>query len=224
MFIQLTTGQDSFRAAGGSMRRNVSCHSFVRIGLPHYDPVMPLFAAYTQKVPGFKETRVAQVFPATDKFGATDAGQWFVNRHEVMPGTEVMLEYRHRDPTSGFGESVEYCLLVADPTAPLWQIRIDLPFHHLSAVPSIFMEGRFHLVNKMSQLTQEAIETWSTRLGLDKDTPLTDMLDPFYKEEDQVFRYIKLEGALKKDVLVTNVVDGKTRIRIKRKRNIKTSS
>lgn len=223
MHVQLTTGHDSFRAQNISQTRNVTVTTFVRVKDDgEGNQVAPMWLAYQKRLPNFKRSDVIQTFPATDRFGHNDAGQWFLNRYEVLPGTEILIKYEHRNQKGVFASQTEYLLLIADQTAPLWRIRLDLPYHELSAVPTVFFDGRFILVNDPEkQLSKEAIKVWTKFLGL--DSPLQDVLDPFYLPEDQAFVYMQLEKAVKQGgaVDVKVEVDGKKRVRINRARKIK---
>lgn len=224
MWIQLSTGHDSFLAQNGSPRRNVSVKTFVRVNDDgEGNAIIPLFAAYQKRLKGFAKNSVVSVIPATDKFAVNDAGQWFVNRHEVAPGTEILIEYRHRASGGGFKENIDYLMFVADPNAPLWQLRIDLPPHFLSNVPAVFFEGRFDLVKDDSQLDSRGLARWRKHLGAENGLQVADYMDPCMEAEDQVFRYIELESEItqKAKVEVKETSDGGTRLRIKRLRRIK---
>lgn len=224
MHVQITTGKDSFRPYGSSLKRNVSVTSFVRVKDDgEGQQVVPIFVAYQKRLPNFKRTDTIQMIPATDRFGQNDAGQWFVNRHEVLPGTEILINYTHRTTQiGGFGQNEEYLLLLCDQSAPLYRIRLDLPPHELSSVPSVFFEGRFKLIsNPEVELSPEANKVWTKYLKLDGS--LQDVLDPFYLPEDQAFVYLQLEKANKEggqvDVKVS--VDGRKRVKINRTRKIR---
>jgi hypothetical protein len=198
--------------------------TFVRVGDDgEGNSIIPLFAAYQKRIKGFSKTSVISVIPATDKFAMNDAGQWFVNRHEVLPGTEILIEYRHRSPLGGFKENIDYLLLVADPNAPLWQMRIDLPPHFLSNVPAVFFEGRFDLVSDDSQLDKRGLPLWRKHLGGDRSMQVADYMDPSMLPEDQVFKYIELESRVSRSakVEIEETQGGGTRMRIKRTRRIK---
>lgn len=185
--------------------------------------IIPLFAAFQKRLKGFGKTNIVSVIPATDKFAHNDAGQWFVNRHEVLPGTEIMIEYRNRAST-GFRENIDHLLLIAEPNAPLWQLRIDLPPHFLSNVPNVFFEGRFELVRDDKQLTERALFDWRKHIGADDPAlMLADYMDPSMAGEDQVFRYIELEGAVQAAAKLEIKEDahGGSTIKIKRGRRIK---
>ena len=184
-----------------------------------------MFAAYQKKLPGFGKTSLIQTIPATSRFSENDAGQWFVNRSEVIAGTEILIEYRHRAGAGGFGDNIEYLLLVAEDNAPLWRLRLDLPPHVLSAVPEVFFEGRFLLVTEDKQLPKGATNAWMKFLGIDLEPGMqfADFLDPSLLDEDKVFHYTMLEDApiVRNSVEVIETSDGKTRMRIKRGRRIK---
>lgn len=218
MFIELWTGKDSFRAQLGSPRRNVGIQAFVRVG----DEIMPMFVPYDKKLKGFKERHIVNTVPATDRFTSNEAGVWFVNRYEVLPGTEILLEYRHKTGSGGFSEETEYLLLLCDEYAPLWRLALELPHHNLSSVPYVFGEGRFHIVNSDDQLTEEAVEVWKHKLGLGGGYHVSDVLDPNMGEE-AFWEAHELEAAPKvtKKAEVVRDTGGKTRIRIKRSRNIR---
>lgn len=232
MYLQLTTGKDSFRPQGISSRRNVSVQTFVRLSEPDEDGrlVVPLFAAFQRKRKGLGETQLVQTIPATSMFSANDAGQWFVNRHEVTPGTEILIEYRHLNPRGGFGEGREHLLIVADPNAALLRVRLELPYHALSAVPYVFFEGRFSLLKDDSELSKAAKAAWVKFMGVELDDGdgnpimLADYMDPAQSVEDQFFHLTELEAAVRQTekVIVTEDENtGKQKIRIRRLRNIK---
>lgn len=225
MWIQLSTGRDSFRAQQNSPKRNVAVATYTRVGDDgEGKQILPLFAAFQKRLSGFGKTSMVSVIPATDKFANNDAGQWFVNRHEVFPGTEILIEYRHR-ATRGFRENIDYLMLIAEPTAPLWQIRIDLPPHFLSNVPALFFEGRFELFKEDKQMPKAGLAAWRKHLGVSSDPgfQLADYMDASMQPEDRVFRYVELEAevAAKQKIEVTEGRDGKTVVKIKRGRRIK---
>lgn len=185
--------------------------------------VIPLFAAYQRKLKGFKDTSLIATIPATAAHGPNIGGGWFQNRHEVMPGTEIMLEYRRRDSTPGsFGETVEYTMLIADPHAPLYQMRLQLPHHHLSAVPYVFCTGRFDLLKSDKQLPKHSPQVWKDFLNLDADFDVSDLMDP--NQEEQFWSYDELEGRVKSTERMERIEtsDGTNRIKIRRSRRIKT--
>lgn len=229
MWVQFTTGGDSFRAQGNSSRRNVSVQTFVRLQEKNKDGrlIVPLFAAYKDKERGFVKSDLIQTIPATSSFAENDAGIWFVNRHELLPGTEVLIEYRYRT-SRGFSESVDHLLLVVDSNAPLYRLHIDLPIHHLSAVPVVYFEGRFELVKNDKQLSKAAVKAWQDFLGVeledDKRDPimLSDYMDPSQALEDQSWVYVELEKGSKPTVKIeTENEDGKSRVKIRRVRKVK---
>lgn len=225
MWCQLSTGRDSFRAQNNppAPKRNVSVSTYVRVKDDgEGNQVIPLFAAYQKRLKGFAKTSVVSVIPATTAFAGNDVGQWFVNRHEILPGTEILIEYRHRGSV-GFRENIDYLLLIADPNAPLWQLRIDLPNHPLSNVPAVFFEGRFELLTADNQLDKASVAAWRKFLGAEGDYQLADYMDASMEPEDRVFAYIELEGAVqaKAKVEVRESEDGKTSMRIRRLRKIK---
>lgn len=221
MWIEITTGKDSFRAQGASSKRNVSVTSFVRVEDDGQGRnVIPLFSAYQRKLKGFRETALTSTIPATANFAHNMAGQWFVNRHEVLPGTEILIEHRRRE-TTGFGERIEHLLIIADPHAPLWQTTLDLPPHELSAVPCVHMTGRYHIVESDTELSPEAVKVWKDHFALDSDYHVSDILDP--NQEDRFFYHTKLEDAERTTEKVeVSMVGGKRRVKIKRSRRIKT--
>ncbi len=224
MWCQLSTGRDSFRAQESSPRRNVSVSTFTRVPDDgEGQQIIPLFAAHQKKLRGFGQSNVVSIIPATDKFAENDAGQWFINRHELLPGTEVLIEYRWKKPTGGFAENIEWLLLVVDQNAPLWQLRIDLPRHFLSNVPAVFFEGRFEIIRTDDQLDAKALAAWRKHIHADDDYNLCDYLDPNMDGEDQQFRYMELEPriAVTSKMEIKEGEDGKTRLRIKRHRKIK---
>lgn len=226
MWLELTTGKDSFRQQGSSPRRNVSVQIFTRVADDGEGrKIVPMFAAYQKKLRGFQNTNLIQTIPATASYGPEIAGCWFNNRNELLSGTEILVEYRYRTAGGGFGESVEHLMLIANETAPLWQTRLDLPRHHLSAVPSIFFVGRYDIVDKDDLLTPEAIAIWRDYLSLDEDYHLSDILDPAQDEEDRVFLHTQLEARIKAASRIdrtTRSDDGKSRIKIRRSRRVKT--
>jgi hypothetical protein len=140
-----------------------------------------------------------------------------------LPGTEILLEYRRRDNTPGsFGEEVEYNMLIADPNAPLYQMRLELPPHHLSAVPYIFVIGRFDVLKSDSQLPAHSPPVWKDFLNLDEEFEVAHLMDPL--QEQQFWTYDELEGRIKQTERMERVEqkDGKNRIKIRRSRRIKT--
>lgn len=182
-----------------------------------------MFAAYQKKLPGFRETQLLAVIPATTKFTANVAGSWYRSRHEVQEGTEVLIEYRRRDASGGFGESVEYLMFIASSTAPLYQLRIDLPEHHNAAVPNLHFEGRFDIVNEDKMLSPIAVTQWKDFFGLDNDFNVSDVLDP--NQEERIWKEIMLEGRVRtatSKTLIETTDTGKRRVRIRRTRNIRT--
>ena len=224
MFIQLTTGHDNFRAQGSSPKRNVSLRAYTYVENDGEGPaIVPLFAAYQKKHKGFGQSHIVSAIPATDKFATNDCGQWFVSRYEVLPRTEILLEYRHRG-VGAFAENVEYLMLVADPSATLWQLRTDLPPHALSSVPNIFQEGRFALLEAgdISLLSKKSVPLWRKYLGLTEDNLISYVMDNNLPREDQFFRYIPLEAAVvpTERLEVTTTSKGDTKLRIKRGRRI----
>lgn len=222
MWIELTTGKDSFRAQGSSPRRNVQVQTFVRVPDDGEGRmVVPVFSAYQKKLKGFKETTLHSHIPATAAHGPAIGGEWFVNRHEVMPGTEILIEYRHRSRVTGsFGENIEYLLLIADPNAPLYSIVAELPRHHLAAVPHIFFEGRFEVIETDDQLSDTARTVWRDYLGLDDDFHVSDVLDP---NQDKLFVFRELEARIKQNSKTEIQQHGdKTRLKIRRVRNVRT--
>lgn len=224
MYIEITSGKDSFRAQGSSQRRNVNVTPYVRVKDDgEGNKVIPLFAAYQRKLKGFKERSLVQTIPATAAHGPNIGGAWFTNRDELLPGTEILLEYRHRDSTPGsFGEEVEYNMLIVDPNAPLYQMRLELPYHHLSAVPYIFTIGRFEILKSDDQLPKSAPKIWKDFLNLDEEFEVAHLMDPL--QENQFWTYDELEARIKKTERVQRVEqkDGSDRIKIRRTRRIRT--
>jgi hypothetical protein len=220
MFIELTTGKDSFRAQGGSAMRNTSVSTFVRVDDDGEGrKVVPLFSAYQKKLRGFRDTSLVATMPATSSYDPALSGTWYRNRHEVLPGTEILIEHRRRTG-QGFSERIEYLMLVADEDAPLYRIRLDLPHHHLSAVPCIFFEGRFTIVETDDQLPEHAPQIWRDYLGLEPEFDVADLLDP--NQEEKFYVALVLEAAIKrmKKSTVIEDSDGKKRIKIRRTRKI----
>ena len=222
MYVELTTGKDSFRPQGASRKRNVAVTSFVRVDdNGEGKKIIPVFEAYRKKLRGFREQNLVSQIPATAAHGPNVGGAWYVNRHEVAPNTEILLEYKHRDANSVFGEDTEYLLLVADSTAPLYQIRLDLPPHHLSAVPCLFFVGRFDVVSSDDMLGDVA--AWKDYFDLSEtEFDVSDILDP--NAPEPFFELIQLEAAAKGKTKTKTVVttDGKKRVKIQRGRRIRT--
>lgn len=223
MFIELTTGKDSFRKHGSSQKRNVSVQTYVRVRDDGEGrKVVPLFAAYQKKLEGFRDSQLTGTFPATANYEPNIAGQWFRTRYEIMPGTEILIEYRSAQ-TTGFGERIEYLMLVCDENAPLWRIRLDLPHHHLSAVPVVFFEGRFVIVNEDKQLSEYAPPIWRDFMGLEDEFDVSDLLDPNQIDE-RFFVAVQLEAGIKptKRTSIVEGKDGSKRVKIRRVRRITT--
>jgi hypothetical protein len=181
-----------------------------------------MFAAYKQRIKYFKKQDLTSVIPATEKFSANEAGKWFVNRCEVREGTEVLIEYRQRE-TRGFGERIEYMLLIAEETAPLIRMRITLPEHPLSAVPYLFYEGRMTVITSDDLLPDASQELWRNKLSLSDEYQISDILDPQQEPDDQMFRIQQLEAGVRASKKATVIVDkrGGKRVKIRRSRNIK---
>lgn len=221
MWIELTTGADRFPKQGAAARRNCNILTFVRIE----DRIVPLFLAFQNKEKGFKDTQLISVIPSTDKFqdAGIDTGTWYVNRHEVKPGTEILIEYRYRAST-GFGESIEHLMVIADPDAPLYRGRIDLPDHPMSSVPNAFFEGRFLAVSDDEQLPQRGREVWHKHFSLSDKHMVADVLDPNQPEEEQVFHLTELEAGVNRvsKAEVKTDAKGNRRTKIKRGRRIRT--
>lgn len=227
MYIELTTGNDSFRKQGSSQRRNVSVASWVRVDNSMGGrTIIPVFEAFRKKLKYFRETHLIQQIPATAHHGPGIAGSWYVNRHEFAPGTEILIEYRHRVSTPGsFEEAHEYFMLVADETAPLYQVNLDLPFHHLSAVPNVQFRGRFEIVKELKHLNPDGIPEWLGHFDIDDDDPdlLPYYLDPQQEDGEKFFSCMELESrSVAKTKVTTKIVGGKKRIKIRRRRAIRT--
>lgn len=189
--------------------------------------VIPLFTAFQKKLPGYKESRIIMTMPATEKFAINDAGQWFKNRYEVAPATELLLEYHHRDPRGGFGTETEYLLLRTNPDAALLHIRLELDFHRLSAVPFVFFEGRFDVITDSAMLANPA--AWAKHMGLEVHTGIgpADITDPCLTvgDDEPFFKITELEAAQVQASAGEVVIDskGKRKLRrIKRGRRIVT--
>jgi hypothetical protein len=199
LHIELTTGKDSFVRRGTSARRNVSVQTYVRVKQDGEGrKVVPLFAAFKNKLPGFGKSDTITSIPASDRFGTNAPGIWYVSRHEVLPGTEVLVEYTRRQNT-GFQTAVEHMLIVAHPDAPLHRVRLDLPMHELSSVPNVFFEGRFYIVTEDDQLPAEAVAAWRKHLAHeDEEYQLSDVLDACQPPEDRFFFPIVMEREQKK--------------------------
>lgn len=218
----MTTGKDSFRAQGASSKRNVSVKSWVRVAdNGEGKQVVPIFEAFQKKLREFRDTSMIQTIPATSAHGPELGGCWYVNRHELAPHTEVLLEYTHRDPDAVFGEETEYFMLIMDPNAPLYQLRLDLPRHHLSAVPHVFFTGRFEIVKADEQL--EHPEIWKDYFHLDDpDLEACDLMD--FNQDERYFFATELEARVKATVKAKTRItsDGKKMLKIRRGRRIKT--
>jgi hypothetical protein len=221
LWIELTTGKDSFRALNASPRRNVSVATFVRVNDDGAGrKVVPLFAAYQRKLAEFRETSLVSTIPATSNFDPNIAGQWFVNRHEVMPGTEILIEHRRRE-TTGFGERIEYLMIKADDHASLWRTTIELPRHELSAVSCVHMTGRYQIIDKDEQLSDEAADVWRDYLSIPEDYHVSDYLDP--NQDEQFYYHTEMEKAERRTERVeVSTVGGRRRVKIRRSRKIKT--
>jgi len=226
MYISLTLGNDSLaaRLRDGDERRNVSVRAFCYSNVPDNGKhIIPLYRGHVLKAKGFGEQHVAGTIPATSIFAHNDVGKWVIGRYEVSAGAEIMIEYRHRDPDETFGEEVEYLLLVAGDMEALCQIRLTLPEHSLSNVPYVGFEGRFAIVDEESDLSRASLPHWKTFLGLDSDDNMADVLEPNLGWEH--FHLIIMEEApkvsVKKEVVTSK--GGKSRVTIRRKRNVKTS-
>jgi hypothetical protein len=219
MHIELTSGSDSFRASGHSPLRNVQVRLFTFTD----EGIMPLFAAFQKKLKGYKESRVIMNIPATERFQLNDVGQWFRTRYEVASSTEILIEYQHRKG-NGLNTDTEYLLLKTDPNAPLHHVRLTLDPHPLSAVPYIFFEGRFWIVNDDDQISSP--EAWAKHIGLDlSEAPVSYIMDNMVSEPEDAFFTIKEFEAAVTVVSSPQIVteDGKRKLkRIKRARRIKT--
>lgn len=221
MWIELFNGRDSFRAQESSLRRNVSVQLYTRVeDNGEGRKIVPLFQAFTSRLKGYGKNHLISRLAATEHFAQNDCGEWYKTRYEVAPGTEILIEYRHRSSKALFDE-VEYCLIAVDENAPLYQMRIDLPYHFLASVHSVFFEGRFHIINKDKQLTPAAIRAWKQFLHLDGELSL--VMDACQPPENRHFITMQLESGsvAKSSVEVTETEDGGQRVRIKRIRNIK---
>jgi hypothetical protein len=220
MFIELTSGSDSFRAQGASPLRNVQVKLFTATD----EGIMPLFAAFQKKIKGYKESRVIMNIPATEQFAIHDAGVWYRNRYEIAPETEIMIEYQHRDRQGGFSTDTEYMLIKTDPNAPLHYVRLALDDHPMSAVPYVFFEGRFHVIHQDDQISNRS--DWQKHIGLNADQDVTLIVDCNLSEPGKEFFTVKelepgVHGTDKPEIVTTE--GGKRKIkRIKRARRIKT--
>lgn len=221
MYVQLSHGKDSLRRQGQSLRRNCEVKLWTLVNSEKGYEVIPMYVAFQRKIAGYGDTSIVRDMPATELFSATDAGKWWESRYEVAPMTEILIEYDHYDQ-SGVVPDYEYLLMIVDPNAPLWRISVDLPPHHLSAVPTVHFEGRFHLVTDADQLPATHMKAWHKHLQLDSDMALHDVLDPFYEPEDQVFNYQQLEGGKTSKVIVSKTPSKLGAGRIRRVRNIVT--
>lgn len=224
MFVEFTTGNDSFRAQSGSQRRNVQVNTLVRVPDDgEGNTVIPLFAAFQKKLKHFRETKLVQTIPATANHGPEVAGQWYNNRHELRPGTEIMVEYKHRNPAATFSDETEHLLLRINDTAPLYRCRLRLPHHHLSAVPYIFFVGRFEIIKEDGQLSEDALDIWCDWLGLDRnDFDLADILDPNMEEPYFAFEELEPAPKLRNKVTKKQTKNGRGALQIRRTRKIRT--
>lgn len=228
MYVQLTTGHDSFKATGSSRRRNVKVHTWTRVEDDgEGKQITPVFAAFQRRLKGFGKTATISNIPATNKFQENVGGQWFVSRHEILPFTEILIEYRHRNPEPGsFQDEVEYLLLIADQNGPLLRIRLEMPEHEHSAVPQLFFEGRFTVVTDDKQLDKKGREAWGKFLGVEDAGPgvqVSDFMDVNMDTTERYFSFIELEAAIpvKRKIVEVEKEDGTTELRIKRSRRIK---
>jgi hypothetical protein len=222
MYVQLSHGKDSLRRQGNSLRRNCEIKLWTLINSEKGFEIIPMYVAYQRKIAGYGDTSIVRDMPATEQFSPTDAGKWWESRYEVAPMTEILVEYDHYDQSGGLIPNYEYLLLVVDPNAPLWRISVELPPHHLAAVPTVHFEGRFHLVTDEEQLPQRHQLTWRKHLSVPSDAALQDILDPYYEAEDQVFNYQQLEGGKTSKVIVNKTPSKLGAGRIRRVRNIVT--
>ncbi|UUV44432.1 hypothetical protein RCMENCHIE_63 [Rhodobacter phage RcMenchie] len=196
MFIEITTGSDSFRASKNGLcpARNCKVLAFTR----YKDRIMPLFAAVKDKVPGYASQKIVENIPGSQMFAAHGmGGNWYRNRFELMPGTEILVEYMHKVPGGAFQSSTERMFLICDASAPLFNIRLDLPPHELSSVPNVFFEGRFVIPNEKQHkvITKEAHALWCAHVGLDEPGAcITDIVDT--NEQHPHFHYDQLDGPL----------------------------
>ena len=185
--------------------------------------IVPLFRGHQLKAKGFGEQHIAGTIPATSMFAHNDVGKWTINRHEVAPGSEIMIEYRHRDPFEAFSEEVEYLLLRVGEHEGLYQIRLTLPEHSLSNVPYVSMEGRFEIIDADDQVSRASLPHWKSFMGLDEDDELSDLLEPNLGWD--FFTAILMEAKVRQTSKNEVVADksGGRRVKIRRKRNVKTS-
>ncbi len=226
MYVELSTGKDSFRAQGNSPKRNVQVNTWVRVkDNGEGKKIIPVFEAFKKKLRGYQNTNLIHTIPATEMHGPEVAGVWYVNRHEFMPNTELLIEYRHRDTGRGsFGEEVEYFMVRVTEEAPLLRVRIELPVHHLSAVPILFFQGRFEVIEADTQLDQSALTVWRDYFNLteDDDLHVSDNLD--VNMEQRYFQTEELEAGRRSSSKMKKVIDtkGNSRIKIRRGRRIRT--
>jgi len=224
MLLELFTGKDSFRAQQGSGRRNVSVQLYTRVPDDGEGrQIIPLFQAHQKQIKGYGKQSLIAKIPATAQFAHNDAGQWFRTRYEVAPLTEVLIEYSWRNMGGGFKDNREYMLIKADPNAPLYQVRIDLPIHFLAAVTAAHFEGRFEIITDDEELRPAAIDAWRKYLQVDDEYPLSFYMDSVQPVEDRHFRIITLEQRMQAKAKVTMVEDstGKSRPVVTRTRRIK---
>jgi hypothetical protein len=227
MFVEITTGKDSFRRTPDGIHpaRNARILSFVRVD----KKVIPLFVAYKDKLKGFKETKIVESIPATTMFSEFTPGTWFRNRCEVLSGTEILIDYNRRDSNRTFGTRSSHLLLVVDPEAPLYSIRLPLPTHPYSSVPNVFFEGRFRVIDQTATdtLSDVANDVWLKYLGVDTSDEdglwVGDVLDP--SEDDPAFIFNILEKASRsgnsKAAVVMDNRTGKSRVKIRRTRKVR---
>jgi hypothetical protein len=218
MHVDLTTGQDSFRASGTNNVRNVS----VRLFTATEEGIQPLFVAMLKKLKGFKDSKTILSIPASDKFAVNDnTGVWYKTRYEIAPATEILVQYTHKAPTGGFSQSTEYLLLRVSPEAALNLIRLELPAHPLSSVPYVFFEGRMDPLSSAKESGH--IKLWNEFVGMPVGNDLTDIVDGNMLE-DRFFTVTEIEAASNKPNVAQIVSSGgKKKIsRIKRSRRINT--
>lgn len=183
--------------------------------LPTEDKIpINLYNAVKKKRTGFGERHITSNIPATEIFGNdnTMAGQWWEQRVDVAPGTLLLLEYRWRN-TMEITPNTDYLMLKADDTAPLMRIVLDLPPHPLSVVGAIENEGRFYLVDDDEQIPMAQRAAWRTYVGLRGSEmaryTFSDLMDVNAPEEDQKFRYIRLDRGQAKTGAVVRKATGK---------------
>ena len=64
MYLEASTGKDSFRAQGASQKRNVQVNTWVRVeNNGEGKKIVPIFEAFQKKLKFFRETSLVQTIP-----------------------------------------------------------------------------------------------------------------------------------------------------------------